>query len=89
MKGRLTTLSVSAESGVQAVVDTIVDKKLDLRAITEAALGAQAAGVPMLVHFMIGLPGETKADINGTLEFALKLSDQGANKSSGTIDMGG
>ena len=82
MRGRLTTLSVSAESGVQRVVDEIVDKKLDLRAITEAAAGAQAAGIPMLVHFMIGLPGETKAEINGTLELALKLSeDTGARPS--------
>ena len=79
MKGRLTTLSVSAESGVQRVVDEVVDKKLDLTAITAAAHGAAAAGVPMLVHFMIGLPGESKREINGTLEFALKLhEDTGA-----------
>ena len=79
MKGRLTTLSVSAESGVQRVVDEVVDKKLDLHAVTAAAEGAAAAGVPMLVHFMIGLPGETKREINGTLEFALKLhEDTGA-----------
>ena len=32
-EGAVTTLSVSAESGVQRVVDEIVDKKLDLRAI--------------------------------------------------------
>jgi MoaA/NifB/PqqE/SkfB family radical SAM enzyme len=79
MRGRLTTLSVSAESGVQRVVDEVVDKKLDLQAITAAARGAAAAGVPMLVHFMIGLPGESKREINGTLEFALKLhEDTGA-----------
>ncbi len=73
MRGRLTTLSVSAESGVQRVVDTIVDKRLDLAAIRSVAERAQEARVPLLVHFMIGLPGETKQDINGTLEFALDL----------------
>jgi MoaA/NifB/PqqE/SkfB family radical SAM enzyme len=76
MRKRMTTLSVSAESGVQRVVDEVVDKKLDLRAISAAAAGAQAVGLPMLVHFMIGLPGETKAEINGTLELALKLHEE-------------
>jgi MoaA/NifB/PqqE/SkfB family radical SAM enzyme len=76
MKGRMTTLSVSAESGVQRVVDEVVDKKLDLSAITAAATGAAAVGLPSLVHFMIGLPGETKQEINGTLEFALALHEQ-------------
>jgi MoaA/NifB/PqqE/SkfB family radical SAM enzyme len=76
MKGRMTTLSVSAESGVQKVVDTIVDKQLDLGAIQGAAKLAKDAGLPMLVHFMIGLPGETKRDINGTLAFALELYEQ-------------
>lgn len=76
MKGRMTTLSVSAESGVQRVVDEVVDKQLDLSAIKAAARLAQQAQLPMLVHFMIGLPGETKRDINGTLAFALDLFEQ-------------
>ena len=76
MKGRLTTLSVSAESGVQRVVDEVVDKQLDLRAITGVAERAQAAGVPLLVHFMIGLPGESKQEINGTLAFALDIHER-------------
>lgn len=76
MKGRLTTLSVSAESGVQRVVDRIVDKQLDLGEISRVAREAKAAGVPALVHFMIGLPGETRRDINGTLDFALRLHEE-------------
>jgi MoaA/NifB/PqqE/SkfB family radical SAM enzyme len=76
MKGRLTTLSVSAESGVQRVVDEVVDKQLDLGAIGGVAERAQAAGVPLLVHFMIGLPGETKQEINATLAFALDLHER-------------
>jgi MoaA/NifB/PqqE/SkfB family radical SAM enzyme len=76
MKGRMTTLSVSAESGVQRVVTEVVDKSLDLAAIREAARGAARAGLPMLVHFMIGLPGETRAEINGTLAFAIDLYEQ-------------
>jgi MoaA/NifB/PqqE/SkfB family radical SAM enzyme len=76
MKGRMTTLSVSAESGVQRVVDQVVDKQLDLGAIRSVADLAKEAGLPLLVHFMIGLPGETKKEINGTLEFALDLHEK-------------
>lgn len=76
MRGRLTTLSVSAESGVQRVVTEVVDKQLDLRAITDTAERAQRAGVPLLVHFMIGMPGETREEINGTLAFALELFER-------------
>lgn len=76
MRGQLTTLSVSAESGVQEVVDNIVDKQLDLGAIRTVAEDARAAKVPLLVHFMIGLPGETRDDIQGTLAFALDLAEK-------------
>lgn len=73
MRGHLTTLSVSAESGVQRVIDEVVDKDLDLSAIERVARDARAAGVPLLVHFMIGLPGETRAEMNQTLDFAMRL----------------
>ncbi|HEY8376037.1 MAG TPA: radical SAM protein, partial [Nannocystis sp.] len=76
MKGRITTLSVSAESGVQRVVDEVVGKRLDLSAIVRAAEQAAAASVPLLIHYIIGQPGETAAEINATLEFALDLWDR-------------
>jgi MoaA/NifB/PqqE/SkfB family radical SAM enzyme len=76
MRGRLTTLSISAESGVQRVVDEVVGKDLDLASIGKVSELAQAAGVPVLVHFMIGLPGETRAEINGTLRYALDLHER-------------
>jgi MoaA/NifB/PqqE/SkfB family radical SAM enzyme len=76
MKGRVNMLSVSAESGVQRVVTEVVRKRLDLAAIEQAAANAEAAGVPLMIHYMIGLPGETAEEINGTLAFALRLWDQ-------------
>ena len=75
LRGRVTTVSVSAESGSANVVRDVVQKKLDLSRIEEAAASAQAAEVPLLVHYMIGLPGETAAQINETLRFALRLWD--------------
>ena len=73
MAGRIATLSVSAESGVQRVVDRVVDKKLDLSAIEKTVAGASKLGIATLVHFIIGMPGETKEEINQTLEYALHL----------------
>ncbi|MCB9706491.1 MAG: radical SAM protein [Myxococcales bacterium] len=76
MRGRITTLSVSAESGSQRVVTEVVGKRLDLRAIVAAAEAAHAAGVPLMIHYMIGLPGESAAEVNQTLAFALDLWDR-------------
>lgn len=76
MRGRVTTVSVSAESGVQRVVDEVVRKQLDLAEIVRAAETAWRAGVPLMVHYMIGLPGETPAEMNDTLDFAFDLWDR-------------
>lgn len=73
MRGRVTTVSVSAESGVQRVVTEVVGKQLDLSAIVRVAESAHAAGVALMIHFIIGLPGETAEEINGTLAFAFDL----------------
>lgn len=76
LRERLTTISVSAESGSRRVVEEVVQKKLDLGAIEKAAERAARAGVPLLVHYMIGLPGEGPEEINQTLAFALRLWDE-------------
>ncbi len=73
MAGRINTLSVSAESGVQRVVDAVVDKKLDLASIEKTIAEASKLGIATLVHFIIGMPGETKEEINQTLEYAMRL----------------
>ena len=75
MAGRIATLSVSAESGVQRIVDDVVGKQLELGAIERAADMAAKAGIATMVHFIIGNPGETKRDINATLQYALRLHD--------------
>jgi MoaA/NifB/PqqE/SkfB family radical SAM enzyme len=76
MRSRVTTVSVSAESGVQRVVSEVVGKQLDLGAITRAAESAHAENVPLMVHFMIGLPGESAQEVNATLAFAMSLHDR-------------
>ncbi|MCC6524053.1 MAG: radical SAM protein [Polyangiaceae bacterium] len=73
LRALVTTLSVSAESGSPRVLDEVVGKRLELGTIRTAAERAAAVGLPMLVHFMIGLPGETKAEVNQTLALAIDL----------------
>lgn len=73
MKGRVTTVSVSAESGVQRVVTDVVGKRLDLAEIVRVAREAHAAKVPLMIHYIIGMPGETEAEVRATLAFALDL----------------
>jgi MoaA/NifB/PqqE/SkfB family radical SAM enzyme len=76
MRDRVNMVSVSAESGSQRVIDEVVRKRLDLSAIVDAARHAHEAKVPLMIHYIIGLPGETEAEINETLEFALDLYDR-------------
>jgi MoaA/NifB/PqqE/SkfB family radical SAM enzyme len=76
MHGRVTTVSVSAESGSQRVVTEVVGKQLELPAIERAAAEAHRAAVPLMVHWMIGLPGETAEEINETITLALDLWDR-------------
>jgi MoaA/NifB/PqqE/SkfB family radical SAM enzyme len=76
MRSKITTLSVSAESGVPRVVSEVVGKELDLDSIRGVAERAHRFGVPLLVHYMIGLPGETRAEMNQTLAFAADLLER-------------
>jgi pyruvate-formate lyase-activating enzyme len=67
MRGRITTVSVSAESGVQRVLTEVVGKRLDLAAVTPRRRVGARRRVPLMVHYMIGLPGESAEEINATL----------------------
>jgi MoaA/NifB/PqqE/SkfB family radical SAM enzyme len=73
VKGRVGKLSISAESGSQAVVDGIVAKKQSLEAVERAARWCSELGVPLLIHYIIGLPGEGMSEINETLRHAWRM----------------
>ena len=76
LASRVSTVSVSAESGSQSVLDRVVDKALDLADIERVAKDAHEVGVPLMIHWMIGLPTETGVEVNATLERALDLFDR-------------
>ncbi|MCW3997338.1 MAG: B12-binding domain-containing radical SAM protein [Candidatus Bathyarchaeota archaeon] len=73
-------LRLAPESGVQRVVDQIVRKNLDLRRIEQAVVWCQRIGIKVGCFFVIGLIGETRKDIEATIEYARKLKRLGANR---------
>ncbi|NOZ85660.1 MAG: radical SAM protein [Deltaproteobacteria bacterium] len=64
-------LTMSAESGDQAVLDKMIQKRLELARIDKALEAGNKAGLRQQVHYMIGFPFETPAQVNRTLSFAL------------------
>jgi len=73
-------LRLAPESGVQRVVDQIIRKNLDLRKIEQAVVLCRKIGIRVGCFFVIGLIGETKKDIEATIEYARKLRRMGANR---------
>jgi len=76
MAGRVGFFSVSGESGSRRVLDEVHQKGLDPAEIERVARGCAARGIPLSVHFQIGAPTETRAEINETLAFAARLYDE-------------
>ena len=66
-------LRIAIESGVQEVLDKVVKKSLDLEKARQVAKDCNELGLPLSSFFVIGMPGETKADIQQTLDLAFFL----------------
>jgi radical SAM superfamily enzyme YgiQ (UPF0313 family) len=66
-------LVFGVESGNQAVLDRIVGKRLDLGTVTKAAAWCREISLDAMSFFVIGFPGETRRDMQDTVEFALRL----------------
>ncbi len=65
-------ITLACESGVQRVLDNIINKRLNVEQIKPAIENAKKAG--MLVHtfWILGYPGETFEEINKTADFAME-----------------
>lgn len=74
--GRLSELSISAESGDPEVVARVVGKRLDLGHIERVAARCHAVGQPLSIHWMVGQPGETVTTVNRTLDLAWRLYER-------------
>jgi anaerobic magnesium-protoporphyrin IX monomethyl ester cyclase len=64
------------ESGVQHVLDDIISKSLDLKAVVGVAKMCKEIGLNTAAFYIIGFPGERKEDMMKTVEFALRLKKE-------------
>lgn len=62
-------VKIGFESGVQRVVDDIVRKGLDIAKAKETVKFLQSIGIKVHGTFTLGLPGETDAERQATLDF--------------------
>lgn len=71
-----TYLFIGVESGVQQVLDQVIRKRLSLEAVRRVARWCYEIGLNLGAFYVIGFPGESKSDMEQTLEFALKMEHQ-------------
>ena len=62
------------ESGDQEILDNVVRKSLDLSKVIEFSRACQEMSIDMGAFFIIGFPGESRANIERTLNFARMLN---------------
>lgn len=67
-------LAVSAESACERVRNGILGKRLDLAAVEQVAAWCRQNSLPLQIHYMIGVPGETMAEANQTLAHAASMA---------------
>ncbi|MFW9869505.1 MAG: B12-binding domain-containing radical SAM protein [Candidatus Thorarchaeota archaeon] len=66
------TLYIGAESGSQRILDRI-KKGIQLNQIIRSVKLAKQAGLGLVLSFILGIPGESKEDIESTIDFACRL----------------
>ncbi|MCD4681420.1 MAG: radical SAM protein [Bacteroidales bacterium] len=69
-------LTIAPESGVQSVLNNIINKRLELSEVIETAKHAKEVGLPLHAFFVLGCPGETIRDMEKTMDFAEMLSEK-------------
>jgi len=64
---------IAPESGVQRVVNEVVGKNLDLKKVEQVVRDCKKVGISLGCYFVIGMPGETKKEIEETINFAKRI----------------
>ena len=67
------SIFVGVESGDQQILDKVICKSLDLNRVVEFAKDAKEIGLKTGAFYIIGFPGETKENMQRTVDFALRL----------------
>lgn len=76
LSGLISTLKVSLESASRRIQYDVLKKALDPESVERVALWCRTNGLPLHVHCMIGIPGETRREILDTLETAVRLFER-------------
>jgi len=66
-------VTLACESGVQRVLDDIAQKKLKIEQIAPAVENAKKAGLLVHTFWIVGYPGETREEMEKTVEFAASI----------------
>lgn len=69
----LSTLYYGVESGSQRILD-LMKKGITLKQAEDAVRAAKGVGVEVLTSFILGFPGETREEIDETINFSIKLN---------------
>jgi magnesium-protoporphyrin IX monomethyl ester (oxidative) cyclase len=72
-KSGANSIFVGVESGDQQILDKVICKNLDLNRVVQFAKDAQQIGLKTGAFYIIGFPGETKENMQRTVDFALRL----------------
>lgn len=64
-------VTLACESGVQRVLDNIINKRLDITQILPAIENAKKVGLLVHTFWILGYPGETYEEMNETIRFAM------------------
>ena len=67
------SIFVGVESGDQQILDNVICKSLDLKRVVEFAKDAKQIGLKTGAFYIIGFPGETKENMQRTVDFALEM----------------
>ncbi len=76
LKGLAESLTVSAESGDPEFLRRKIGKGLVAEDVERTAAWCRELGLPLSVHYLVGLPGETPEGVNKTLAHALKMKEE-------------
>jgi len=66
-------ITIAVESGSQDVLRNIIHKPLDLKTVPPIVRACRKAGMGISAFFVVGFPGERKADIEKTFDYAMNL----------------
>lgn len=66
-------ITLACESGVQRVLDSIIRKNLKIEQIQPSVESAKKAGLLVHTFWIVGYPGETRDEMEQTINFAAKI----------------